>query len=149
MAAALIALAGSLAAQAPADALPLRWGTAPPILPPGARLAVVSGDPTQAGWSTIELIMPDGYRMPPHSHPVDEVVEVKEGTLLVGIGDALDPTHTIRVEVGDTGTAPAGAHHYTIAKGRTRVRVRFMGPYTITYVHAHQAPRRPNFPFGY
>jgi hypothetical protein len=83
VAAALLTLAASLAAQAPADSLPLRWGLAPPILPPGARLAVVAGDPTQPGWSTIELIMPDGYRMPPHSHPVDEFVEVKEGTLLV------------------------------------------------------------------
>jgi hypothetical protein len=27
--------------------------------------------------------------------------------------------------------------------------VTFMGPYTITYIHAHQAPRRPNFPYGY
>jgi hypothetical protein len=44
----------------------------------------------------------------------------------------MDPDHTIRAEVGDTGTAPAGAHHYTIAKGRTHVRVTFMGPYTIT-----------------
>ncbi len=32
--------------------------------------------------------------------------------------------------------------------GTTRVRVTFMGPYTITYVHAHEAPRRPNFPYG-
>ena len=99
--------------------------------------------------NTVELIMPDGYRMPPHSHPEDEFVEVKEGTLLVGIGDAMDPGRTMRVEVGDTGTAPAGAHHYTIAKGTTRVRVTFMGPYTITYVHAYQAPRKPVFPYGY
>jgi quercetin dioxygenase-like cupin family protein len=147
-AALVLALAGNLGAQT-ADSPPLRWSTAPPILLPGARIVVISGDPTQAGWSTIELLMPDGYRMPPHSHPVDEFVEVKEGALLVGIGDALDPKHTPRAEVGDTGTAPAGAHHYTIAKGRTPVRVTFMGPYTITYLHAHQAPRRPGFPFGY
>jgi hypothetical protein len=55
----------------------------------------------------------------------------------------------MRAEVGDTGTAPAGAHHHTIAEGTTRVRVTFMGPYTITYVHAHQAPHRPNFSYGY
>ena len=101
------------------------------------------------GVAIVELIMPDGYRMPPHSHPADEFVEVKEGTLLIGIGDELDPKRTMRAEVGDTGTAPAGAHHYTIAQGRTRVRVRFMGPYTITYVHAYQAPKKPVFPFGY
>ena len=97
--------------------------------------------------TTIELIMPDGYRMPPHSHPVDEHVEVLEGALLVGIGDKLDVRRTMRAEVGDTGTAPAGARHYTIARGTTRVRVTFMGPYTITYVNAWQAPRRTAFPY--
>lgn len=127
----------------------LKWAAVPPILPPGAQIAVVSGDPTMPGRSTVELIMPDGYRMPPHSHPVDEFVEVKEGTLLVGIGDAMDAKRTMRAEVGDTGTAPAGAHHFTIAKGVTRVRVTFMGPYTITYVHGYQAPRKPTFPFAY
>ena len=146
--AAFALLAGDLRAQAEHTAA-LQWSQVPAILPPGARIAVVSGDPTVAGPTTVELIMPGGYRMPPHSHPVDEFVEVKEGTLLVGIGDQMDPRKTMRAEVGDTGTAPAGAHHYTIAEGTTRVRVTFMGPYTITYVHASQAPRRHNFPFGY
>jgi mannose-6-phosphate isomerase-like protein (cupin superfamily) len=53
--------------------------------------------------------------MPPHFHPEDEFVEVKTGTLLVGMGDRLDIRKTMPVGVGDTGTAPAGAHHYTIA----------------------------------
>jgi hypothetical protein len=29
------------------------------------------------------------------------------------------------------------------------VRVTFIGPYTITYLNAGDAPRRQNFPFGY
>jgi quercetin dioxygenase-like cupin family protein len=147
--AAIPALVGDVRAQATSDSEALQWSLVPPILPPGARIAVVSGDPTMPGMTTVELTMPNGYRMPPHSHPVDEFVKVKEGTLLVGIGDEMDPRKTMRAEVGDTGTAPAGAHHYTIAEGTTRVRVTFMGPYIITYVHANQAPRRPNFPYGY
>jgi mannose-6-phosphate isomerase-like protein (cupin superfamily) len=145
----LAGLAGELRAQSALDTVSLKWTTVPPILPPGARIAVVSGDPTMPVRTTIELIMPDGYRMPPHSHPVDEFVEVKEGTLLIGIGDTMDRSKTLRAEVGDTGTAPAGARHYTIAEGRTRVRATFMGPYTITYVNASEAPRPANFPFGY
>ena len=147
---AVAALRGTvgLAAQTSDDSSALRWAPVPPILPPGAQIAVVSGDPTTTGMTTIELIMPDGYRMPPHSHPVDEHVQVLEGALLVGLGDKLDAGHTMRAEVGDTGTAPAGAHHYTIAEGMTRVRVTFMGPYTITYLHAWQAPRRTAFPYA-
>jgi hypothetical protein len=64
--AAAATLAGDLAAQA-ADPALLQWSLVPPILPPGARIAVVSGDPTIPGMTTVELIMPNGYRMPPHS----------------------------------------------------------------------------------
>jgi quercetin dioxygenase-like cupin family protein len=87
--------------------------------------------------------------MPPHSHPADEHVEVLQGTLLIGPCDKLDPKRTMPAQVGDTGTAPAGAPHFTIAKGVTRVRVNLTRPYTITYVHAYEVPRQPYFPIGY
>lgn len=87
--------------------------------------------------------------MPPHFHPAGEFVEVTSGALLVGIGDKLDPHRTQVVSVDDTGTAPAGTHHYTIARGLTTVRVTFMGPYTITYVHDYEAPRRASSPYQY
>ena len=140
--------APSVMAQASAERAPLQWSP-PPLLPPGALLAVVSGDPTAPGESTLELSMPNGYRIPPHSHPSYEHVEVKEGTLLVGMGDRIDPKQTRALTVGDSATAPAGMHHWSIAKGRTVLAVTFNGPYTITYVRAEDAPRPRLFPFGY
>ena len=112
-------------------------------------MAIVGGDPTGPGVSTLELSMPNGYRIPPHFHPGYEHVEVKEGTLLVGMGDWLDPKRTQPLAAGDSATAPAGMHHFSIAKGRTVLSVTFMGPYTITYVRAEDAPRPPNLPFAY
>jgi mannose-6-phosphate isomerase-like protein (cupin superfamily) len=138
-----------LAAQREATKAPLQWAAAPSLLPSGALIAVVAGDPAGPDQSTIELSMPDGYRMPPHFHPTDEHVEVKQGTLLIGMGDRLDVKKTIPVAVGDTGTAPAGVHHFSIARGATIVAVTFMGPYTITYVNGYEAPRRGAFPYGY
>jgi quercetin dioxygenase-like cupin family protein len=135
-------------AQASADRAPLQWSV-PPVLPPGALIAVVRGDPTGPGESTLQLSMPDGYRIPPHSHPSYEHVEVREGTLLVGMGDRLDPKQTRALAAGDSATAPAGMHHFSIAKGRTVLSVTFIGPYTITYLRAADAPRRQVFPFGY
>ena len=126
----------------------LHW-IVPPVLPPGALIAVVSGDPTRPGPFTLLVSMPNGYRIPPHSHPSDEKVKVKEGTLLVDMGDLLDPKLTLALAAGDSATAPAGMHHFSIAKGRTVVSATFMGPYTITYVRAEDAPRPRNFPFGY
>jgi len=93
--------------------------------------------------------MPNGYRIPPHSHPSYEHVEVKEGTLLVGLGDELDTKMTQALTAGDSATAPAGVHHFSIAKGRTLLAATFMGPYTITYVRAEDAPKPRTFPFGY
>jgi mannose-6-phosphate isomerase-like protein (cupin superfamily) len=135
-------------AQAAADASSLRWSV-PTLLPPGALYAIVSGDPTAPGECTLQISMPNGYRFPPHSHPSDEHVEVKEGTLLVGMGDRIDAKQTRALAAGDSSTAPAGMHHFSIAKGRTMLLVTFMGPYTITYVHAEDAPRPRVFPFGY
>ena len=145
----LIALPGALPAQDAAAPTSLRWVVAPPLLPPGAMIAVVAGDPAGPGQSTIRLSMPDGYRMPPHYHPTDERVEVKQGTLLVGVGDRLDVGKTMAMVTGDTIVAPAGVHHYSIARGTTVVSVRFIGPYTITYVHSYQAPQRASFPYSY
>lgn len=126
----------------------LRWSV-PTTLPPGALSAVVSGDPRSPGESTLEISMPNGYRIPPHFHPSYEHVEVRKGTLLVGMGDELDPKRTLALAAGDSATAPAGMHHFWIASGRTEVSVTFNGPYTITYLRTEDAPRRQVFPFGY
>jgi hypothetical protein len=68
---------------------------------------------------------------------------------MVGMGDRLDPKLTRPLVAGDSATAPAGMHHFSIAQGRTELSVTFIGPYTITYLRAEDAPRRQNFPFGY
>jgi quercetin dioxygenase-like cupin family protein len=131
-----------------AGAESVQW-IVPPVLPPGALIAVVSGDPTRPGPFTLLVSMPNGYRIPPHSHPSYEHVEVKEGALLVGAGDRLDPKMTQALTAGDSATAPAGMHHFSIAKGRTLVSATFMGPYTISYLRAEDAPKPRSFPFGY
>lgn len=140
--------APSAMAQSPANPASLQWSV-PPVLPPGALIAVVSGDPTGPGEFTLLVSMPNGYRIPPHFHPSYEHVEVRKGTLLVGMGDVLDPKRTRALAAGDSATAPAGMHHFSIARGRTVVSATFIGPYTITYLRAEDAPRPRNFPFGY
>jgi len=135
-------------AQSSADPASLRWSV-PPVLPPGALIAVVSGDPTGPGEFTLLVSMPNGYRIPPHFHPSYEHVVVRQGTLLVGIGDVLDPKRTRALAPGDSATAPAGMRHFSIARGRTVVSATFIGPYTITYLRAQDAPRPRHFPFGY
>jgi quercetin dioxygenase-like cupin family protein len=144
----VVGLASASRAQSSSDPASLQWSV-PPLLPAGALIAVVSGDPTMPGEFTLLVSMPNGYRIPPHFHPSFEHVEVRKGTLLVGMGDWLDPKQTQALTVGDSATAPAGMHHFSIARGRTVVAATAMGPYTITYLRAEDAPQPKNFPIGY
>ena len=89
--AALLAFGPAAVQGQPAAATtPLQWGPAPPAFPAGAQMAVVSGDPSKAGQFTIELSMPDGYKIQPHTHPTAENVTVVSGTFMVGMGNAWD-----------------------------------------------------------
>ena len=126
----------------------LQW-TPATLFPPGALLAVVSGDPARPGRTMAELSLPDGYRVPPHFHPMVERLEVRQGTLLVGMGDRFDVKKTEPLRTGDTAFTQAGVHQYWVARGPTVVALTFDGPYTITYVNAYQAPRRVSFPDQY
>jgi len=99
--------APSVEAQVSGEPVSLDWSV-PDVLPPGALIAVVRGDPTGPGRSTLQVSMPNGYRIPPHSHPAPEHVEVRAGTLLAGMGDRLDPRRTRALSAGDSATAPAG-----------------------------------------
>src|SRR3954454_14344940 len=110
----LMFTATALLAQttATAKAPALKWGPAPAVFPKGAKMAVVSGDPSQAQPFEVQLSFPNGYRVPPHFHPTDETVAVKKGTFLVGMGDKFDVKQTKRMKPGDSATMPAEQHHY-------------------------------------
>ena len=120
----------------------LQWGPAPAVFPAGAKMAVVSGDPSNAELFQVQLSMPDGYKIPPHFHPTDEVVEVKEGTFLVGMGDTFDPKKTSPMNQGEKRSVPANTHHFGIAQGATIVAVSAKGPFALTYVHPADDPRK-------
>lgn len=144
--AACLLLVGGAVAQAQGDpaAKPaaLKWGPAPAVFPKGAKMAVVSGDPGKAAPFTVQLSMPSGYKIPPHFHPTDESVEVKQGTFLVGTGDKFDEAQTKPMKAGDKGQLPAGTHHFAEAKGATIVAVSAMGPFAMIYVNPADDPTK-------
>ena len=125
-----------------AQANALHWGLAPAVFPKGARMAVISGDPSKAGPFTVELAMPAGYRIPPHFHPTAEMVTVKKGTLLVGMGNTFDASKAKPMQVGDSGSIPANAHHFAAVKVATFITVSAMGPFAMTYVNPADDPQK-------
>jgi len=120
----------------------LQWGPAPAVFPAGAKMAVVSGDPSKTELFQVELSLPDGYKIPPHFHPTDEVVEVKEGVFLVGMGDTFDLKKTNPMKKGEKGSVPANMHHFGSAQGATIVAVSARGPFALTYVNPADDPRK-------
>ena len=72
-----------------------------------------------------------------------------EGSLLVGVGDAIDPGTAVQANAGDASTLHPGTRHYFIARGKTRIRVTFVGPYTVTYVDADRSAGEAFYPFGH
>lgn len=120
----------------------LHWGAAPAVFPAGAKMAVVSGDPTKSGTFTVELSMPSGYRIAPHFHPTAENVTVKQGTLLVGMGDTLNLGKANAMHHGQSGSIPANQHHFAATRGKTVVSITAEGPFAMTYVNPADAPKQ-------
>ncbi len=121
----------------------IAWAPAPPILPRGAELAVVEGDPSKAGAFTMRLRMPDGYRIPAHFHPVVEHVTVIQGTFRVGMGDKFDPASLGELPIGTFAALAPGVRHFAQAKGETVIQLHGVGPWTLTYVNPADDPRKP------
>lgn len=131
------------AMSAPINGDQVKWGPAPPNVPPGAQLAVISGDPSQVGQPyTIRLKMPDGYKVPAHFHPADEAATVISGTFNLGMGDKLDMSKTQALQPGGFAVAPAGMRHFAWTKGETVVQINGNGPFAITYVNPADDPSK-------
>ena len=65
----------------------LKWGDAPPVLPKGAKIAVLNGDPFKPGQYTLRLSLPANYKLPPHWHTLTENLTIVSGTFYIGMGD--------------------------------------------------------------
>jgi ketosteroid isomerase-like protein/quercetin dioxygenase-like cupin family protein len=120
----------------------IQWGDAPPSLPPGAKMAVVSGDPTQAVPFVVRAQMPAGYRVPPHWHPTDEHVTVLAGTVALGMGEQFDQSAMKDVSSGGYFVAPAEMRHFFMTKTAATIQVHGMGPFAVNYVSPTDDPRQ-------
>ncbi len=124
----------------------IKFGPAPDVFPAGAEMAVLQGDPSVSGAIfTVRLRFPNGYILPPHTHPTDEHVTVISGKFLVGLGDTFDKHALLpTLRAGGFITAPANASHFATVKGRTVVQVHAIGPFEMTFVNPADDPRNHN-----
>ncbi len=121
-----------------------QWGPAPPLVPAGAQIAVLSGDPGKPAPYTIRLKFPANYAIPAHSHPTDENVVVVSGALTFGMGETLakDAAANKTLKAGGYALMPAHMNHfaYTAAQ-ETTIVLYGQGPVDFKYVNPSDDPR--------
>lgn len=148
-----VALAVTIAASLPAFAESstmdlvsgpdaVKWGPVPPVLPKGATIAVLSGDPFKDGPYVLRLKMPSNYQIPAHHHPTTENVTVISGSFHAGMGDKLNPDKAQTFSPGGFVSMPAGMNHYAWATTETVVQVHGKGPFAIVYVNPEDDPSK-------
>jgi len=119
----------------------IEWKAGPAALPAGAKMAVLEGDPTKEGPFVVRFQFPDGYHVPPHTHPKTERVTVISGTLALATGAALDRASARKLPAGSFGYWPAGMKHTAWSEGDTVIQLHGVGPWQINYVNPADDPR--------
>ncbi len=120
----------------------VKWGPAPPGLPPGAKIAVLTGNPGKPAPYVLRAKLPAGYKVPPHYHPTDENVTVIQGTLMIGKGETFSEASSKALPAGSFARMPRGMRHFAWTKGETIIQVHGIGPFDITYVNPADDQRK-------
>src|SRR6202167_4237564 len=108
-----------------------------PAFPPSVRLAVVVGQPTEAGPFTIRVKAPHGVKLMPHRHPEDRVYTVISGVFYIGIGEQLTAEKLEAYARGSVIVLPGNTPDFHWAKsGEYVTQVTAIGPLGLDYLKA-------------
>jgi quercetin dioxygenase-like cupin family protein len=119
----------------------VKWGPAPPSLPPGAQAAALLGSPAKEGPFVLRLKFPDGFTIAPHRHSKDEFLTIISGSFAIGAGEKVDKSAKA-LPAGSFVHLPSGMPHYATAVGETVVQINGMGPFDVVYVNPADDPRK-------
>jgi quercetin dioxygenase-like cupin family protein len=118
-----------VAPPAPVSGLEVKWGEGPKTLPPGLKMAVLHGKPSQSNMFSLRFKVPAGYKVPPHHHPVDEQLLVLDGEVTVGLGDKVVAGSGTKLKRGGFIVLPAGAPHWYSFGEETIIQTYAVGPW--------------------
>src|SRR5712672_887974 len=105
-----------------------------PAFPPGARLAVLVGHPTEPGPYVVRVKVPDGTKLMPHKHPEDRIYTVMSGVFYIGLGQTFDGDKVKAYPPGSVIVLPGETWHFHWAKsGEYVTQVTAIGPLGLEY----------------
>jgi len=101
----------------------------------GVQRAVLYGDASKPGeLFAFRLLVPDGFEMGAHTHPVAEHMSVISGKFFVGLGEKLDRDAAIEYGAGGYAVVAAEVPAYMFAVGETVVEIHGVGPLLTTFL---------------
>ena len=100
-------------------------------LPPGAKVAVLYGDPSKAGPFALRFDFPAGYEVPTHSHPTDEFITVISGKMRMAFGEKADAGAAQSLAPASFMSLPAGAWHHLWVDDESIVELHSTGPFGV------------------
>lgn len=120
-----------------------------PAFPPSARLAVLVGEPTQAGPYLIRVRVPSGVKLMPHKHPEDRIYTVISGVFYIGLGAQFEAEDLKAYPPGSVVVLPGDTWHFHWAKsGEYITQVTAIGPLGLEYREAQDDPRNAAQPLS-
>jgi quercetin dioxygenase-like cupin family protein len=120
----------------------MKWSAAPAVLPKGAEMVLLYGDPSKEGPFSLRLRFPANYHVPPHTHPVDEIVTVLSGTFKLGMGETADESKAKALPAGSFFGFPPGMAHFVYTDEPTVFQINSVGPWALNYVNPADDPRK-------
>lgn len=106
---------------------------------PGAKFAVLEGDPAKEGPFVMRLCFPDGFKIAPH-HPKAERITVISGTSTWAWAKLSTCRRRVRCP-GTFGHWSPEMRHFAWSEGETVLQPHGVGPWTFTYVNQADDPR--------
>lgn len=114
-----------------------------PAIPKGGQSVLLFGDPKAAGLTVYRVKLPPNYKLPPHTHPYQEIVTVLSGKVGISLGKTHDTSGGL-LEPGAFVVVPEGQPHFAWSQaegGVIQVQI-VSGPVTINYLDPADDPRK-------
>ena len=118
----------------------VKWNDAPSV-GPGAKVAVIAGDPKSSGPFVMRLKVPPKTNIKVHTHPAEENVTMLSGTLHFAAGNKFDTKATKAFGPGSYFSIGQGQPMFAYTGDKEAVlQIHGNGPWGLTYVDAADAP---------
>lgn len=120
----------------------IKWQDAPSI-GPGAKTALIDGDPKSSGPFVMRLKLPPKTTIKLHTHPANENVTVLSGTLYFAASDKFDPKLAKAFGPGSYFSIGQGKPMFAYSKDSEVIaQLHGNGPWGITYLESKDGPAK-------